>query len=158
MASSSLLSSKRTAVVAFVFAILAVGLTRFAMTLLGVPDRITTFFSISVVIGAGLLYFGLTCDRWRDRMIAAYVLFVPYTVIAVTALGYTWITGQPTIFQRHEQSMMGLTVGKHLAVMLIGGFSLEPWAAFAFMSLLAWIALMVRRVFVQETSSTNATN
>jgi hypothetical protein len=110
------------------------------------------------VIGAGLLYFGLTCERWRDRMIAAYVLFVPYTVIAVTALGYTWTTGQPTIFQRHEQSMMGLTVGKHFAVMLIGGFSLEPWAAFAFMSLLAWIALMVRRVFVRDIASTNATN
>src|SRR4051812_20003781 len=128
MESVSLLSSKRTAVVAFVVAILAVGLTRFALTLVGVSDRITTYFSISVVLGVGMLYFGLTCERWRDRMTAAYVLFVPYTVIAVTALGYTWITGQPTIFQRHAHSMMGLTVGKHMGVMLIGGFSAEPWA------------------------------
>jgi hypothetical protein len=156
--SVSLLSSRRTAVVTFVFAILGVGLTRFALTLLGVPDRITTFFSISAVIGVGLLYFGLTCEKWRDRMIAAYVLFVPYTVIAVTALGYTWITGQPTIFQRHEHSMTGLTVGPHFTVMLIGGFSIEPWAAFAFMSLIAWIAMWVRRVFARETSSTIATN
>jgi hypothetical protein len=42
--------------------------------------------------------------------------------------------------------------------MLIGGFSLEPWAAFAVMSLIAWIAWMVRRVFVGGISSTKATN
>jgi hypothetical protein len=148
MESSSLLSSKRTAVVVFVVAILAVGLTRFSLTMLGVEDRITTFFSISVVIGVGVFYFGLSCERWRDRMTAAYVLFIPYTLIAVAALGYTWITGQPTIFQRHELSMTGLTIGQHFTVMLIGGFSLEPWAAFAVMSLIAWIAWMVRRVFV----------
>jgi len=158
MESASPLSSKRTSVVAFALAILVVGLTRFALTLLGVPDRITTFFSISVVIGVGLFYFGLTCDKWRDRMVASYVLFVPYTLIAVTALGYTWITGNPTIFQRHEHSMTGLTVGPHFAVMLIGGFSVEPWAAFAFMSLIAWIAWIVRRLLIQGTSSTNATN
>ena len=62
----------------------------------------------------------------------------------MSALGYTWITGVPTIFQRHELSMTGLTVGTHLAVMLIGGFTIEPVAAFAVMSLVAWITLMLR--------------
>ena len=147
MSSSTLLTSRRTAVIGFVAAILAVGILRLSLTFLDVPDRITTFFSISVVILVGVFYFGLTCRQWRDRMLAAYVLFVPYTLIAVPALAYTWITGNPTIFQRHEHSMMGFTVGQHSAAMLIGGFTIEPWAAFVFMSLVAWIALKVRRMF-----------
>jgi hypothetical protein len=145
MISFNLLSSRKTAVIGFIIAILAVGILRFTLTMSGVPDRITTFFSISVVVAAGEFYFGLTCRQWRDRMTAAYVLFLSYTLIAVPALGYTWITGQPTIFQRHEHSMMGFTVGQHFAAMLIGGFTVEPLAAFAFMSLIAWIALKLRR-------------
>ena len=86
-------------------------------------------------------------------MLAAYVLFVPYTLIAVPALGYTWITGVPTIFQRHEHSMTGLTIGQHFAVMLIGGFTIEPLAGFAFMSLVALVALMIRRLGIRQTSA-----
>jgi len=76
----------------FVAAILIVGFLRVTLTLSGVPDRFTTFFSISVVIAVSMIYFGVTCRQWRDRVLAAYVLFVPYTLIAVPALGYTWVT------------------------------------------------------------------
>ena len=79
-------------------------------------------------------------------MLAAYVLFVPYTLIAVLALGYTWVTGIPTIFQRHEHSMTGLTIGQHFAMMLVGGFTIEPIAGFAFMSLVGLIPLVIRRM------------
>src|SRR5437764_14375728 len=105
MGSSSLLSTRRTAVAGFVTAILLVGVLRFGLTLSGVPDRVTTFFSISVVIAVGALYFGVTCREWRDRMLAAYVLIVPYTLIAVPPLGYLWITAQSTLFQRQQHSM-----------------------------------------------------
>jgi hypothetical protein len=74
---SNLLSTRKTAVAGFVAAILIVGVLRVTLTLSGVPDRITTFFSISVVIAVGIIYFGVTCRKWRDRMLAAYVLFVP---------------------------------------------------------------------------------
>jgi hypothetical protein len=137
---STLFSTRKPAVTAFVAAILIVGALRVTLSLAGVPDRITTFFSITLVISVGLIYFGIVCRQWRDRVFAAYALFVPYTAIAVLALGYTWITGVPTIFQRHELSMTGLTVGWHMAVMFIGGFSLEPLFGFAFMSLIALIA------------------
>ena len=140
-----LLSTQRTAVIVFVAAILTVGILRVTLSLAGVPDQITTFFSITVVLVAGILYFGITSREWRDRMQAAYVLFVPYTLIAVPALGYTWITGVPTIFQRHEESMTGLTIGQHFTAMLVGGFTIEPLAAFAFMSLITFIAVRVRR-------------
>src|SRR5262245_13397715 len=143
---SHLLSTRKTAVVGFVAAILIVGVLRVTLTLSGVPDRITTFFSISVVIAVGMIYFGVTCREWRDRMLAGYVLFVPYTLIAVPALGYTWVTGVPTIFQRHEHSMTGLTIGQHFATMLIGGFTIEPLAGFAFMSLVGLIALVIQRM------------
>src|SRR5262245_35787325 len=111
---STLFSTRKPAVTAFIAAILIVGVLRVTMSLAGVADSITTFFSISVVILAGMIYFGIVCREWRDRLLAAYALFVPYTIIGVLALGYTWITGVPTIFQRHELSMTGLTVGWHM--------------------------------------------
>jgi small basic protein len=89
---SDLHSTRKTAVPGFVAAILIVGFLRVTLTLSGVPDRFTTFFSISVVIAVSMIYFGVTCRQWRDRVLAAYVLFVPYTLIAVPALGYTWVT------------------------------------------------------------------
>jgi hypothetical protein len=141
---SHLFSTRKTAVIAFVAAILIVGISRLTLSLAGVPDSMTTFLSISVVISVGMIYFGIVCTTWRDRLMAAYVLFVPYTLIAVTALSYTWITGVSTIFQRHEHSMTGLTVGWHTAVMFIGGFSFEPLLGFAFMSLIAGLAWIFR--------------
>jgi hypothetical protein len=137
---STLFSVRKSAVKTFVAAIVIVGALRVTLSLAGVRDGITTFFSISAVILAGMIYFGIVCREWRDRLLASYALFVPYTVIAVLALGYTWITGVPTIFQRHELSMTGLTVGWHITAMFIGGFSFEPLLGFAFMSLIAVIA------------------
>ena len=145
MMGSQLISNRRPAVAAFVSTILVVGLSRLGLSLAGVPDRITTFLSISVVILAGVVYFGATCSQWRDRYLAAYVLCVPYTLIAVSALGYTWITSHPTIFQRHEHSMTGLTVGPHLIVMLVGGFTFEPLILFGLMSLIGWVFLLFRK-------------
>ena len=145
MMGSQLISNRRAAVAGFVSAILLVGLARLGLSLAGVSDRITTFFSISVVILIGAIYFGATCSQWRDRMLAAYVLCVPYTVIAVSALGYTWFTSHPTIFQRHEHSMTSLTVGWHFVAMLVGGFTFEPLIAFAFMSLIGGVVLLFRK-------------
>ena len=144
MMGSQLISNRRPAVTAFVCAILLVGLLRLGLSLVGFPDQITTFLSMSVVILAGMVYFGATCFQWRDRYVAAYVLFVPYTVIAVSALGYTLFTGHPTIFQRHEHSMTGLTVGWHFVVMLVGGFTFEPLIAFGFMTLIGGVVLLFR--------------
>lgn len=141
---STLFSTRKPAVMAFIAAIVIVGVLRLILSLAGVSDSITRFFSISVVILAGMIYFGAVCTEWRDRLMAAYVLFLPYTVIAVLALAYTWITGVPTIFQRHEHSMTGLTVGWHMAAMFIGGFSFEPLLAFALMTLIAVVVGLVR--------------
>ena len=146
MMGSQLISNQRPAVVGFFSVILLVGFSRLALSLAGVPDRVTTFFSMSVVILLGVVYFGATCSQWRDRLLAAYVLSVPYTLIAVSALAYTWFTSHPTIFQRHEHSMTGLTVGPHLIAMLVGGFTFEPWLAFAIMSLIGWVVFRKPRI------------
>ena len=64
---SNLLSTRKTAVVGFIATILIVGVLRVILTLSGVPDRITTFFSISVVIAVGMIYFGVSCPGRSSR-------------------------------------------------------------------------------------------
>ena len=58
---SLLFSTRKTAVAAFIAAILIVGVLRVTVSLAGVPDRITTFLSMSAVIVVGMIYFGIMC-------------------------------------------------------------------------------------------------
>lgn len=144
MYQSSLLWGKKRTVIGFVIAILAVGALRFALSLAGVPDRLTTYCSMTLVIVVGTPYFAIVCPRWSDRLLAAYVLFLPYTLVDVVALGYTWLTGNPTIFQRHEHIAFGLTAGQHLSVMLVSGLTTGPLFTFVVMSAIAWVYWKVR--------------
>ena len=139
----NLFREHRGAVTGFVLTILAVGSLRFVLTLLDVPDRITTYSSITLVILVGLIYFAFACPKWRDRLLAAYLLFVPYTFVEVVTLGYTWVTGRFTIFHRHEHAF-GLTVGQHLTAMVIQGLTSGPLVSFLLMSIIAWAHLKVR--------------
>lgn len=143
MHESGLLPAKKAAVIGFVVAILAVGSLRFALSVSGVPDRLATYCSMTAVIVLGMIYFAIVCAKWKDRLLAAYVLFLPYTFVDVIALGYTWVTGQPTIFQRHEHAF-GLTVGQHLSTMLVSGLTSGPLFAFVLMSAIGWVYWKVR--------------
>lgn len=143
MSQSSLLWEKKGTVIGFAVAVLVVGALRFGLSLAGVPDRITTFSSMTVVIIVGALYFAIVCSRWSDRLLATYALFLPYTLVDVVALGYTWLTGNPTIFQRHEHAF-GLTVGEHLSAMAVSGLTTLPLSTFVLMSGIAWVYWKVR--------------
>ena len=136
----SLFREHRGTVTWFVLTILGVGILRFLLSLMGVPDQLTTYSSMTVVILIGLIYFAIACRSWRDRLAAAYLLFLPYTFVEVVTLGYTRITGQFTIFHRHEHAL-GLTVGQHLGVMVIQGVTLGPAVSFLLMSVIAWARL-----------------
>jgi hypothetical protein len=139
----NVLSERRGAVIGFAAAIVVVGAVRFALSLSGVPDEIVTWCSMTLVITGGWIYFAIVCSRWKDRLIAAYVLFVPYTLVEIVALGYTYVTGNPSIFQRHEHAFT-LTAGQHLATMVIQGLTWGPLLTFAVMSGVAWIRWKVR--------------
>lgn len=134
-----------TALPLFVVMIAGVGSARFVLSVVGVADRLTRYASMTVVIMAGVIWFGSIPTTWRQRLMIAYGLILPYMVIETTGLGYTWIFGQPTIFQAPEYSM-GTTVPIHLAGHLIGGLTWEPLSIFAMMSLLAWIFGITRRL------------
>jgi hypothetical protein len=123
---------------AFMAAILLVGVIRFALTVSGVPDNIVKFVSMSVVLTAGTVYFALKTNTHLERLKAAYLLVLPYMVIEVAALGYTWATGHQTIFHAAEYSL-GFSVGLHTLGHLIGGLTWEPLFAFAIMEIL-WVA------------------
>jgi hypothetical protein len=84
-----LLSERRGAAAGFAAAIVMVGAIRFALSLSGVPDKIATYSSMTLVITVGWIYFAIVCPKWKDRLIAAYVLFVPYTLVEIVTLGYT---------------------------------------------------------------------
>ena len=109
MNQSNLRSEKKGAVIGFAAAILVAGALRFVLTLSGVPDEITRYSSMTAVIALGMIYFAIVCPKWKDRLLAAYVLFVPYTLVVIVTLGYTFVTGNHTIFQRHDHAF-GLTV------------------------------------------------
>jgi hypothetical protein len=125
----------KTPMRAFMAAIFVVGVIRFALTVSGVPNSMVKFVSMSVVLTAGTIYFALTIDSRRERLKAAYLLILPYMVIEVAALGYTWATGHPTIFHTVEYSF-GTSIAVHTLGHLIGGLTWEPLLAFGLMEVL----------------------
>jgi hypothetical protein len=137
-------ASRRKPILYFVIAILAVGFLRFGLSLAGVPDEIATYCSITAVLGIGTAYFGLTSSGWKELFVASYAMTLAYTFVAVIALGYTVVTGQHTIFQRHEHAF-GMDAAWHLASMVGSGISFEPLFIFGVM----WLIHRVR-TFTQQ--------
>jgi hypothetical protein len=62
---------------------------------------------------------------------------LPYMIIEVAALGYTWATGRQTIFHAQEYSF-GVGVGEHTIGHLVGGLTWEPLFLFLVMEVI-WL-------------------
>src|SRR5690242_14636892 len=88
----------------FMLAIAAMGVVRFALDAAGIPKDIVKFFSMSAIILAGTIYFALAAPTHKERLKTAYFLILPYMIIEVLALGYTWASGRQTIFHTKEYS------------------------------------------------------
>src|SRR6478672_6569470 len=106
----------------FIAAIAAVGFIRFVL-------------SMSVVILAGAIYFAFTTPTHKGRLKDAYLLILPYLVIEVLALGYTWVTGHQTIFHAEEYSL-GYGIAAHTLGHLVGGLTWEPLFLFLLMEII----------------------
>ena len=128
----------------FIAAVLAMGVIRFALTISGLPDGIVKYFSMSVILLAGTLYFALRTDTHKERLWASYLLFFPYMIIEVAALGYTWVSGHPTIFHSTLYSR-GFPLAAHALGHLVGGLTWEPLTAFLLMEIIWAISLLFRR-------------
>ena len=119
-------------------AIFIMGLIRFVLTVAEVPDNIVRYFSMSAIIAAGTLYFGIRTRSRRDRLKIAYLLILPYMIIEVAALSYTWISGQQTIFHASEYSL-GTSLPVHTVGHLVGGLTWEPMFLFVAMEIIQWV-------------------
>ena len=117
---------------AFIAAIAAMGVVRFVLDQSGISHDIVKYFSMTVVMMIGALYFAIAEKTHKGRLKAAYLLVMPYMTVEVLALGYTWITGHPTIFHTAEYSF-GYPLGQHLLGHFVGGFTWEPLFGFLVM-------------------------
>jgi hypothetical protein len=133
----------RTELPVFVLLILGVGAARFALTMAGVADDLTRYASMTLVIGAGIVWFGSLPTGWRERMQISYALILPYMLVETAALGYTWLSGRETIFHAPEYAL-GWSIGGHLLGHLAGGLTWEPLGVFAIMSALSWVISTAR--------------
>ncbi len=129
----------------FIAAIIALGVIRFVLTVAGLPDEIVKFSSMTVAIMAGTIFFALTTDTHKERLKASYLLLIPYMVIEVAALGYTWASGRQTIFHAKEYSFGGMPIAQHTLGHLVGGLTWEPLSVFLLMEIIWGVAHLFRR-------------
>ena len=130
---------------AFIAAIFAMGVIRFVLTVSGQPDDFVKYFSMTVIWIAGALYFALATETHKERLRAAYLLTLPYMIIEVSALGYTWASGRQTIFQAKEYSFGGTPIAWHFLGHLVGGLTWEPLSFFLFMEIVWGISRLFRK-------------
>jgi len=134
----------RTAVKVFIAAIAAMGVARFTLDRMGMSRDVVKYFSMSAIILAGTIYFAFTTKTHKERLKSAYFLILPYMVVEVLALGYTWATEQQSIFHAAEYSF-GTSAGVHTIGHLVGGLTWEPLSVFVVMEILWLPTLLFRR-------------
>ena len=140
---------RRPSMQAFIAGIFGMGVIRFLLTVIGLPDSTVKYFSMSVVIALGALYFALTASTHRERLHAAFFLIIPYMIIEVAALAYTWATGQQTIFHSADYSL-GFSIAQHTLGHLAGGLTWEPLFLFLFMEIVWAVSALLARLFAKS--------
>jgi hypothetical protein len=135
---------QRAAMKRFIAAIFVLGVIRFLLTVTGVPDAIVKFSSMTVAIAAGTIYFALTTDTHKERLRASFLLLIPYMIIEIAALGYSWVSGHQNIFHSHDYSF-GMPISYHTLGHLVGGVTWEPLAVFLLMEIIWGISVLFRR-------------
>lgn len=131
---------------AFMAAIFGMGVIRFILTASGLPDSTVKYFSMTAVIALGALYFAVKTNTHRERLYAAFFLIIPYMIVEVAALAYTWATGHKTIFHSADYSL-GLSIMQHTLGHLAGGLTWEPLFLFIFMEVIWLTCSLVKRLF-----------
>ena len=130
----------------FIIAIALMGIVRFILSVSGVPNEVTKYFSMTAIMTVGSIYFAIATATHKQRFIAAYLLVLPYLTVEVIALGYTWATGRQTIFHAREYSF-GTSIGVHTIGHLVGGLTWEPLTVFLIMEIIWGIYAGARSLF-----------
>jgi hypothetical protein len=140
----------KTSMKLFIAAIALMGVIRFALTMAGYPNGVVKFASMTVIVTIGTVYFAFASRTHKERLKSAYLLILPYMIVEVAALGYTWASGRETIFHAQEYSF-GVGVGAHTIGHLVGGLTWEPLSLFVVMEVLWLIYAGGRRVFATSS-------
>ena len=127
----------------FIAAIAAMGVVRFTLNMSGVPNDVVKYFSMTLVMIIGSIYFAIATVTHKERLKASYLLVMPYMIIEVLALGYTWATGHQTIFHAAEYSL-GLSIAAHTIGHLVGGLTWEPLFGFLMMEIIWFVYTRVK--------------
>jgi hypothetical protein len=135
----------KTSLKLFMAAIAVMGVIRFLLTIAGLPNTIVKFASMTAIITVGMIYFGAVLPTHKERLKAAYLLILPYMIVEVAALGYTWASGRQTIFHAEEYSF-GVGIRAHTIGHLIGGLTWEPLSLFVMMEIVWFIYSRGRRL------------
>ncbi len=130
----------------FIIAIAAMGIIRFVLTVSGLPNGTVKYFSMSAIMIVGAIYLAIVTPTHLGRLKAAYLLVLPYMIIEVLALGYTWASGRQTIFHTREYSF-GYPIAQHTIGHLVGGLTWEPFFTFLVMEIVFGIYSLGRRAF-----------
>jgi hypothetical protein len=101
---------------------------------------------MTAVITVGAVYFAVTTNTHRERLHAAFFLIIPYMIVEVAALAYTWATGHITIFHSADYSL-GFSIIQHTLGHLAGGLTWEPLFVFIFMEVVWFVYSLVARLF-----------
>jgi len=145
----------KTSIKFFMAAIAVMGVIRFALTMAGLPNSVVKFASMSVIILAGVVYFGIVSTTHKERIKAAYLLILPYMIVEVLALGFSWATAHQTIFHAQEYSF-GMGIAAHTIGHLVGGLTWEPLILFAGMEIVWLIYAGGRRLFHAKARTADA--
>jgi len=127
----------KTSMRVFIAMIAVMGVIRFVLAMAGIPNDVVKFASMTAVIAVGAVYFAVVSTTHKERLKDAYLLVLPYMIIEVAALGYTWATGHATIFHAEEYSM-GYGIAEHTIGHFVGGLTWEPLAIFLLMEII-WL-------------------
>lgn len=119
----------------FIAGILGMGVIRFVLNATGVPDSVVKYCSMTAIIIGACFYLAIACATRKERLKAAYLLILPYMVVEVTALSYTWAAGRQTIFHAPQYSL-GTSVAIHTLGHFIGGLTWEPLMVFVTMEII----------------------
>src|SRR5262245_7372316 len=128
----------------FVAAIVLAGAIRLGLTLIGVPNAVTKFASMSGVTLIACFYFGWKARSFKERLVVAYLLILPYMLVEVIGLGYHWASVRETIFDAPEYTL-GSSINTQFWRHIIGGLTWEP--VFLFL-----VMLIIRGVYVGAAS------
>jgi len=124
-------------------AIAAMGVLRFILNMNGVPNDVVKYFSMTAIMIIASVYFAIVTTTHKGRLKAAYLLILPYMIIEVLALGYTWSSGRQTIFHTAPYTF-GVSIGTHTIGHLVGGLTWEPFIVFVQMEII-WYLYAVGR-------------